>query len=147
MIRHELMHGVRIIPVDAAPHANIPMLHGNSRGRWDGNTLIVDTINFTSRTPFRAPPMTGRQDIFSGDQLKVTERFTRIGADTIRYQFTLDDPGTWVRPWSGEIVMRKFEGPIFEYACHEGNYGLAFILSAARAAEGARDQVLGLSIR
>jgi hypothetical protein len=147
VIRHELMHGVRIIPVDGAPHANIPMLHGNSRGRWDGNTLVVETVKFTDRTPFRAPPMTGRQDIFSGEQLKVTERFTRSGAGTIHYQFTLDDPGTWVRPWSGEIVMRKFEGPIFEYACHEGNYGLAFILSAARATEGARSQVLGLTIR
>ena len=123
------------------------MLHGNSRGRWDGDTLVIDTRSFTNQTPFRGPPGQSRQDIFSSDQLHVIERFTRTSADAVRYQFTIDDPGTWVRPWSGEIVMRKWEGPILEYACHEGNYGLAFILSAARAAEGAKDQVLGLRVR
>ncbi len=137
VIRHELMHGVRVIPVDGTPHvgAHLRLLHGDSRGRWEGDTLVVETTNFTDRTPFRGPPATARQDIFSSDRLRVVERFTRVDADTIRYRFTVDDPGTWVRPWSGEMIMRRWDGPIYEYACHEGNYGLGFILSAARAAE------------
>ncbi len=136
-IRHELMHGVRVIPVDGSPHpgASLRLLNGDPRGRWEGSTLVVDTTNFTNRTPFRGPPATTRQDIFSSDRLHVVERFTRVAADAIRYQFTVEDPATWVRPWSGELTLRRFEGPIYEYACHEGNYGLAFILSAARAAE------------
>jgi len=137
VIRHELMHGVRVIPVDGTPHvgARLRLLHGDSRGRWEGDTLVVETTNFTDRTPFRGPPATARQDIFSSDRLRVVERFTRVDPDTIRYRFTVDDPGTWVRPWSGEMIMRRWDGPIYEYACHEGNYGLGFILSAARAAE------------
>ena len=81
------------------------------------------------------PPATARQDINSSRDLHVVERFTRTDASSILYQFTVDDPSTWTKPWSGEIVMRKWEGPIFEYACHEGNYGLGFILSAARVQE------------
>ncbi len=136
-IRHELMHGLRVIPVDGSPHVgpNLRFLNGDPRGHWEGATLVVDTTNFTNRTPFRGPPATTRQDIFSGDRLHVIERFTRVSADAIRYQFTVEDPGTWVRPWAGEMTLRKFEGPIYQYACHEGNYGLAFILSAARVAE------------
>ncbi len=136
-IRHELMHGVRIIPLDGTPHPgpSLRQLGGDSRGRWEGNTLVVDTTNFTDKTNFRGPPATARQNIFSSEQLHVIERFTRTDADTIVYRFTVDDPATWTRPWSGELLMRKWEGPIFEYACHEGNYGLGFILSAARAQE------------
>jgi hypothetical protein len=137
VIRHEIMHGVRIIPVDGSAHVakNIHLLFGDSRGRWDGDTLVVDTTNYSDRTPFRGPPGTTRQDIFTGRNLHVTERFTRTDADTIVYRFTVDDPGTFVRPWSGEMLMRKMDGPLFEYACHEGNYGLANILSAARVEE------------
>jgi len=137
VIRHEIMNGVRIIPVDGTPHVSksVHLLHGDSRGQWDGDTLVVDTTNFSDRTPFRGPPATARQDIFTGRSLHVTERFTRTDADTIVYRFTVDDPGTFVRPWSGEMLMRKMEGPLFEYACHEGNYGLANILSAARVEE------------
>ena len=137
VIRHEIMNGVRIIPVDGTPHLPkaVHLLHGDSRGRWDGDALVVDTTNFTDRTPFRGPPGTARQDIFTSRDLHVTERFTRIDADTIVYRFTVDDPTTFVRPWSGEILMRKMDGPLFEYACHEGNYGLANILSAARVEE------------
>ena len=136
-IRHELMHGIRIIPMDGTPHVgpNLRMLLGDPRGRWEGNTLVVDTTNFTDRTPFRGPPALTRGDIFSSRSLHVVERFTRTGADSIRYQFTVEDPATWVRPWSAEMVLRKFQGPIYEYACTEGNYGLGFILSAARAEE------------
>ncbi len=137
VVRHEIMHGVRIIPVDGSPHVakNVRMLFGDSRGRWEGDTLVVDTTNYGDRTPFRGPPATTRQDIFTSRDLRVTERFTRQDADTIIYRFTVDDPTTFVRPWSGEMVMRRMEGPLFEYACHEGNYGLANILSAARVEE------------
>jgi len=135
VIRHELMHGIRVIPVDGGPHAGakIRQQGGDGRGHWEGNTLVVDTTNFNDRTNFRGPPATARQDIRASRSLHVTERFTRVDADSILYRFTVEDPATWVRPWSGEILMRKWEGPIYEYACHEGNYGLAFILSAARA--------------
>jgi hypothetical protein len=137
VIRHEIMHGVRIIPVDGTPHVakNVRMLFGDSRGRWEGDTFVVDTMNYGDRTPFRGPPSTARQDIFTGRELHVTERFTRQDADSILYRFTVDDPGTFVKPWSGEMLIRRMEGPLFEYACHEGNYGLANILSAARVEE------------
>jgi hypothetical protein len=137
VIRHELMHGIRVIPLDGRPHVgpNIHLQGGDGRGHWEGNTLVVETTNFTDRTNFRGPPTTARQDIFASRNLRVLERFTRVDADSILYQFTLDDPTTWTRSWSGEILMRKWEGPIYEYACHEGNYGLGFILSAARSQE------------
>jgi hypothetical protein len=139
LIRHELMHEARLIPMDGRPHPSpgVRYLYGDARGRWEGDTLVVDTTNFTDKTPFRGPPSNTRQDIRSSDRLHVIERFTRVDADTIRYEFTVDDPGMWVAPWSGEVPIRRFEGPIYEYGCHEGNYGLANILSAARVAERA----------
>ena len=138
-IRHEIMHGNRIIPTDGTPHlaAEVRQLAGDSRGHWEGETLVVDTTNFTDETNFRGPPGTARQDIFSSRNLHVVERFTRTEPDTIVYRFTLEDPTIWTRPWSGEMLLRRIDGPIFEYACHEGNYGLANILSAARAKEKA----------
>jgi hypothetical protein len=137
VIRHEMIHGVRMIPVDGTPHLGpqLRQLLGDSRGRWDGDTLVVDTTNFSDATPFRGPPATARQDIFSSQDLHVVERFTRTDANSILYQFTVEDPSTWTKPWSAEMVIRKWQGPIFEYACHEGNYGLGFILSAARVQE------------
>jgi hypothetical protein len=137
VVRHELMHAARVIPLDGGPHVGpgLHLLNGDSRGRWEGDTLIVDTTNFTNRTPFRGPPATTRADIFSSDRLHVIERFTRVSENEIQYRFTVEDPGVWVRPWSAEIIMRKWDGPIYEYACHEGNYGLGFILEAARADE------------
>ena len=136
-IRHELMHDVRLIRLDGAPRPgpSVQWLAGDARGRWEGDTFVVETTNFTEETPFRGPPRTTRQDIATSTQLKVTERFTLVDRDMIRYEFTVDDPGTWTRPWSGEIPMRRIEGPIYEYACHEGNYGLANILRAARVQE------------
>jgi hypothetical protein len=138
-ISQEIIHGVRVVPMDGRPHLlpEIRQLGGDSRGHWEGNTLVVDTTNFTDQTNFRPPPATGRQDIFASRDLHVVERFTRADPDTIVYRFTIDDPSTWTRPWSGELLMRRIEGPIFEYACHEGNYGLANILAAARAKEKA----------
>jgi hypothetical protein len=124
----EMIHDARVIPLDGRPHlaGNIRQLLGDSRGRWDGRTLVVETTNFTDRRPFRG----------SGEHLHVTERFTRIDQSTLLYQFTVDDPQSFSRPWSGEIPMKKVPGPIFEYACHEGNYSMANILSAARHEEG-----------
>ena len=137
VIRHEMIHDDRIIPLDGRPHLerNTRQLAGDSRGHWEGDTLVVDTTNFTDRTNFRGPPRSTRQDIFASDALHVVERFTRVAADRIRYQFTVEDPATWTRPWSGEIPIRSFEGPMFEYACHEGNYGLSNILLGARVLE------------
>ena len=97
-------------------------------GHWEGNTLVVDTTNFTDRTAFRG----------SSENLHVTERLTRTNDDTVLYQFTVSDPSTWEKSWSGELPMSKTKGPIFEYACHEGNYGMANNLSGARAEEKAR---------
>ncbi len=136
-IRHELMHDVRIIHLDGTlqPGPAVQWMAGFSRGRWEGDTFVVETTNFTEETNFRGPPRTTRQDITTSTQLKVTERFTLVDPDTIRYEFTVNDPATWTRPWSGEIPMRRIDGPIYEYACHEGNYGLANILRAARAQE------------
>jgi hypothetical protein len=137
IIRHELMHEARLIPLDGAhPSPGVKYLYGDARGRWEGDTLVVDTTNFTDKTPFRGPPSNTRQDIRSSDRMHVIERFTLVDPQTIRYQFTVEDPGMWVAPWSGEVPIRKFEGPIYEYACHEGNYGLANIIRAARVAEG-----------
>jgi hypothetical protein len=137
VILTEMMHDVRTIYLDGRPHisSKIQQLAGDSRGHWEGDTLVVDSTNFNDETNFRGPPATARQDIFSSPQLHVVERFTRANDDTIVYRFTVNDPGTWTRPWSGELLMRKTKGPIFEYACHEGNYGLVDILTAARDAE------------
>jgi hypothetical protein len=122
-------NAVRIVPMDGRPHLSktIRQWPGDSVGRWDGNTLVVDTINFTHKTHFAG----------SSDALHVIERFTRVDADTIRYDFTVDDPTSWTKPWSAEIPMRKAAGQLYEYACHEGNYDLPNILGIARNVEAA----------
>ena len=139
VIRHEMMHDVRTIYLDGRPHPSpsIQWMAGHSIGRFEGDTLVVDTTNFTPLTNFRGSPQNTRQDIFATEAMHVVERFTRTGEDSIHYSYTVEDPATWVSPWSGEMDMRRTEGPIYEYACHEGNLGLANILSAARAAERA----------
>jgi hypothetical protein len=125
----EMMPAARIIPLDGRPKlaANVRGYRGDSRGRWDGDTMAVETTNYFEKTAWRG----------SGGNLKVIERFTLINPNTIRYQFTVDDPSTWSRPWSGEYEMTRIEGPLYEYACHEGNYGLPSILKGARLAEEA----------
>jgi hypothetical protein len=140
VIRHELMDAVRVIHMDGRPHPgpDVQWLAGHSTGRWQGQTLVVDTTNFTDRTNFRGSPQNTRQDIFSTARLRVVERFTPTGANTIRYEFTVEDPDTWTLPWSGEMTIRRIDGPIYEYACHEGNYGLANILRGARVTEARR---------
>jgi hypothetical protein len=139
VIRHEMMHDVRTIYLDGRPHPppEVQWLAGHSVGRFEGGTLVVDTTNFTALTNFRGSPQNTRQDIFASERLHVVERFTRTAEDSIHYSFTVEDPDTWVTPWSGEMDIRRTEGPIYEYACHEGNLGLANILRAARVAEAA----------
>jgi hypothetical protein len=126
-ILQEMIHDARIIPLDGRPHApqDVRAWLGDSRGRWEGDTLVVDTTNFTDKTNFRG----------SRENLHVVERFTRVDDNTIRYQFTVDDPTTWSRPWTAELPLAKDKGPIYEYACHEANYGMANNLRGARAAE------------
>jgi hypothetical protein len=126
-VEQEMIHDARMIPTDGSPHlaSNIRQWFGDSRGHWEGDTLVVDTKNFTNRTAFHG----------SSENLHVVERFTRTSDDRILYQFTVDDPSTWETSWSGEVPMTKIDGPIFEYACHEGNYGMRNNLSGARAAE------------
>ena len=126
-ITQEMIHDTRIIPTDNSPHlpADVHLLFGDSRGHYEGNTLVVDTTNFTDRTAFRG----------SGEKLHVIERFTRTDPDTFLDQFTVEDPETWAHPWLAEIPMTKIDGPLFEYACQEGNYGMRNNLSGARAEE------------
>jgi len=128
-IRYEMVHETRVIPLDGRPHvgSTIRSHMGDARGHWEGNTLVVETTNFNDKLKFRN----------SSPAIKVTERFTRTGPDAITYTFTVEDPTTWTRPWTAEVPMTKTEGPIFEYACHEGNYGLPNILRAARVEEKA----------
>ncbi|HEY7339052.1 MAG TPA: hypothetical protein VH639_29455 [Bryobacteraceae bacterium] len=128
-VMHEMNHSVRVIPTDGQPHlpAGVRQWRGDSRGHWDGNTLVVDVTNFTDRNPFHG----------SGDKLHVVERFTRVDNDTIMYRFTVEDPATWDKPWTAEAVWSKTKGPIYEFGCHEGNYGLANTLHGARVEEEA----------
>ena len=137
VLRHELMDSVRIIYLDGRPHpgTGVEWLAGHSVGHWEGQTLVVDTTNFTDRTNFRGSPQHTRQDIFATDRLRVTERFTPTHPDRIHYEFRVEDPSTWTSQWSGAMEIRRVEGPIYEYACHEGNYGLANILRAVLGAE------------
>jgi hypothetical protein len=123
----EMMPVARVVPLDRRAHVNgtIRSIRGDSRGWWDGDTMVVETTNFTDRTAFRG----------SSEHLKVTERFTLVDAKTIRYQFTVEDPHTWDRAWSGEYPMTRISEPIYEYACHEGNYGMPNILKAQRNVE------------
>jgi hypothetical protein len=123
----EMIHDVRIIPLGDRPHVpqTIRQWMGDSRGRWDDNTLVVTTTNFTDKTNYRG----------ASADMRLVERFTRVDADTLDYQFTIDDPSTFTKSWTAAIPMTKTEGPIFEYACHEGNYGMTNLLSGARALE------------
>ena len=127
VILQEVIHDARIIRLDGRPHlpSSVRRWQGDSRGRWEGDTLVVDTTNFTDKTNFRG----------SRENLHVVERFTRVDENTIRYEFTVDDPTTWTRPWSAEMPLARDKGPIFEYACHEANYGLENNLKGARAVE------------
>ena len=127
MILFEQNHDVRVIPLDGRPHIsrNMRQWTGDSRGRWDGNTLVVETTNFNGKNPLRG----------SSENLRVVERFTRLDADTIDYKFTVEDESTWTRPWTAALPLKKTVGPLFEHPCHEGNYGLYNTLVGARLEE------------
>jgi hypothetical protein len=135
-IQMEKIHDTRIIPLDGRPHLSSPLRQylGDARGRWDGDTLVVETTNFHPG----GNPMGGYFTL-SDQNLKLVERFRRIAADTLEYTFTVDNPTMWTRPWTAVINWKPSKGEVHEYACHEGNYSLRGMLSAARADEaGAR---------
>ena len=127
MILTEMIHDVRIIPLDGRPQPpeQVRQWMGVSRGRWEGDTLVIETTNFNGKNPFRG----------STENMKVTERLRRVSDDVIEYNFTVDDRSMWERPWSAEAMMRKTNGPLFEHACHEGNFGLYNTLVGARLEE------------
>jgi hypothetical protein len=129
----EMYHDVRIIPVDGRPHLpqSIRNWNGDSRGRWDGNTLVVDTTNFATKSNFMG----------SAEHLHLLERFTRVAPDTISYEITLDDPTTWTKSWTAVVRLKQTRDKIYESACHEGNdYVMHGILAGARAEEKAAEE-------
>ena len=127
VVMPEMMPAARVVPLDGRPRVSgtLKTLRGDSRGWWEGDTLVLETMNFDERRDWRG----------TSDALRVTERFTMVDPDTIRYEFTVEDPKTWDVPWKGEVAVRRINEPIFEYACHEGNYGLPNILRGQRKAE------------
>ncbi len=127
-LTYEMIHETRIIPLDGRPHLNgrVRGYLGDARGHWEGGALVVDTTNFSQKTNYRG----------SGETLHLIERFTRIDAGTLRYEVTIDDPHTFTRPWTAALNLTP-QADLFEYACHEGNYGLHNILTAGRAEDKA----------
>ena len=129
VLRREQLHDARVVPLDGRPRANVRSFEGQSRGRWEGNTFVVETTNFDERVAYRR---------YSAKNLRVIERFTRIAPTKVDYSVTIDDPSVYARPWTYSYPMTEDNTQlIHEYACHEGNYGIANILSAGRAAEKA----------
>jgi hypothetical protein len=129
----EQIHETRIIPLDGRPHLpqELRQRSGDSRGRWDGKTLAVDTTNFSPDSNFMG----------AAENLHLVERFTRVAADTINYEITVNDPTTWTKPWAAVIRLKQSHDTIYEYACHEGNYStMEGILGAARADEKAAQE-------
>ena len=132
VILNEMIHNARIVPLDGRPHGQLRQWVGDSRGHWEGETLVVDTTNFLRETAFLAGKTT--------QNLHLIERFTRVDADTLLYEFTVDDPTVWTRPWTAQIPMARSEQHMYEYACHEGNYALPGILGGARAKEKSAEE-------
>jgi hypothetical protein len=137
----EMNHDARVIPLDSRPHlsSRVQQWIGDSRGRFEGNTLVVETRNlkFNEKSRFGVGYLNGLSD----ENLRVVERFTRTDANTLTYQATIEDPTVFVKPWTVEISMDQTEGPLYEVACHEGNYGMFNILSGHRAEERALSKV------
>lgn len=127
VILNEMVHNARIIPLDdgAPAPADIRQWVGISRGRWEGETLVVKTTSFLGETSLNG----------SSANLDLVERFTRVDADTLDYEFTVTDPTSWTAPWTAEVQMSSTDQPLYEYACHEGNYSMSSSLSGARAME------------
>ena len=126
---NEMNHNVRVVPLDGRGTVELPQWTGESRGHWEGDTLVVETTGFLRETSFAS----GRTDA----KLRLVERFTRVAPETLAYEATIDDPTVWTRPWTYQMPMRWNDQPLYEYACHEGNYGLYNILAGARAEEAA----------
>ena len=143
VIHVEMVHDTRIIPLDGRPRPGqpIPQWLGDMRGRWEGDTLVVETrhIARSEEGSSHGNDLVRIRAANGGrtESLRVIERFTRVDADTIRYQFTVEDPSRWTSPWSGELPLRAIDETLFEYACHEGNYSIGNVLSGARAADRA----------
>ena len=127
VLLNEMNHNVRVVPLDGRPHLGLRQWTGDSRGRWDGETLVIETIGFIRETSF----MRGG----ASADLHLTERFTRVSPQILMYEATIDDPATWTRPWKYEVPMQWNPEPLYEYACHEGNYAMEVILAGARAEE------------
>jgi hypothetical protein len=135
VIMQEMIHEVRVIHLDNRQHVdpNVRLWMGDSRGHWEGDTLVVDIANFNDKivdNSFNCCPA-------AGSHLHVVERFRRIDADHIDYRYTVDDPSTYTRSWTAEVPMTRIDGPIYEYACHEGNYAMPDMLAGVRAKEAA----------
>ncbi len=128
VILNEMVHNARIVPLDGRPHGTVRQWVGDSRAHWEDATLVVETRGFGDLVGFRGGATAN---------LRVVERFTLVGAEGLRYEFTLEDPETWTRPWTAVVPMKRTPGPMFEYACHEGNYAMDGILGGARAEERA----------
>ncbi len=130
----EMAHDVNLIPISGSPHApdGVRQWNGDSRGRWDGDTLVVETTNFSPQSNFRG----------SAEHLHLVERYTRVGPDTLNYEVRITDASVWTRPWTVLIPLRRSTDAVFEYACHEGNYGMGGILSGHRAEERADTEAL-----
>jgi len=144
VIHYEMIHNVRVIPLDGRPHvpARIKLWDGDPRGHWEGNTLVVDTTNYNGKGWISTSAAGGRiKGIGQSEALHVVERFTRVDADTIRYEVTIDDPNVYTRPWTVSIPMvRDPNYQIFEYACHEGNHAVEGVLRGGRAQDRADAQ-------
>ena len=133
VIFNEMVHNARIVPLDGRPHGTIPQWVGDSRGRWEGDTLVVDTTNFYGETSLNG----------SGPAMHLVERFTRVDADTVNYEIAVENPDIWTRPWTAAFPLMKLDDQVpqmFEYACHEGNYSMATILRGARLEEKAAEE-------
>jgi hypothetical protein len=128
-IHTERIHDTRMVALDGRPHLSpaVRLWNGDSRGHWEGETLVVETTNFDARSVYRG----------ASENLRLTEKFTRVSDNTINYEITLNDPSVWTRPWSLMIPLKKSKDKIYEYACHEGNHGIVGVLSGARAQERA----------
>ena len=136
VIHTEMIHEARVVPLNGRPHvpSSMRLWLGDSRGRWEKDTLVVETTNFTDKSSFSGNIIARGG---STAAMRLVERFTRVDRDTLLYEFTVDDPATWVRPWTVQLPMTRSDDPIYEYACHEGNYSMPNMLKGARAAEQA----------
>ena len=131
----EMVHTVRVVPLDGRPRLGDALLQwsGDARGHWEGDTLVVEPSNFLDERRWTTSNPMGA--IGSTKDLRLVERFTRVDPDTLEYEFTVDDPTIWTAPWTASVPMRRTDGPLFEYACHEGNRSLPLIMSGARTQE------------